>query len=362
MLRNQCARSLRVTALAVLASVTCLVNCGEGAELDEASRTKIYQELKAKWKSQRELLKTAHVKFRRYRNGGEFVNATPARFAKTWMEHKLDAGPDGLTPLIEELTGKPPHTLPPWSEGNFFWDVSRVREQTSTWDLLNDGDLELIKENHREVIKVYLPGVGESRWMQSTMKDFRFVPSEAFLRLHQFRVADKAGAVVELVSKNGLLRMKTASDSGQVSRLEYRDKNDAIVSELRQSGWQQHAAGVLFPKVACQAKYFDGNLETLTYVRIDEAEVNEILPASSFRMGIDKGGVIHDRRPGKSQDYVVPEPTEDIRTLIGTEETLGAAHPRSIMTFVAWLISANVIAVGAVVWWRRRVEHPQDKD
>ena len=95
---------------------------------------------------------------------------------------------------------------------------------------------------------------------------------------------------------------------------------------------------------------------------IDEVEVNEVLPPSSFQMGIDKGGVIHDRRPGKKQDYVAPDSTEDIRTLIGTEETLGAARPRSLMKFVAWLISANVIAVGAVVWWRRRVEGQADQD
>lgn len=332
-------------------NVVCAVLLAVGGGTVSAQEN--LQRIVRNWEAYRQEIQTVQLRYRRYRDGGVYVRVSRDRLNQLVDQMDLARNPDRLSELLSQILAEPPHADPMWSVVEYWQNQSDQRERTSHWDLYRDEGLELIKERPRSLLKVYVPGVGESRWGMAELNEWRNVPTADEVtawRLHPVPAKDAR----KFLSENEQIELFLVSGSDHLSRLIKRMPDKSIHREIRQLDWRDRGMGILFPQVVTEAVFADGSLMNLTVSIVEQAEFNRPLEQTVFAMPLERGGTIIDYRQEQTVSSQVERDVSDVREIIGLHDRLIPEGSRSAASRLLWMLSANLALVGTIVWWRRR--------
>ena len=293
-------RALRNSAVSFLIFTSCVAACcfapSPGACAEEPNPL---DKLIPLWKSQRQEIATAHV---RYRFG---MVADPARLTPNELDDVLNSvgsasRPEDLKKLNQILY---PHLQQPdraWLEKESYFEGEKNREACVGRDgsyQVFDGSAKSIYSGQNLQIQVFTAGASTEYMEQLT--DLRLVPNpDAAI---PYRVVGRSPEALQLevgTVHDPLSGLQTVDPAtGTLMKDVTRGQGGRVLKQKTQQGFVTYPGGILFPTVAVEATF--GPEERLATIRasvVEEAEFNAPLPINIFSAGVPEGVNVFDKR------------------------------------------------------------------
>ena len=267
------------------------------------------------WRQQREI-GTAHIKYRLFRRGNDFLSLTPDEVSKVLAEAKLDERPQDVMQVVSRLLQDKSLAEKSWGVKDFWCVGLKTRENTSSGRLrLDDGEVDIAYDPVNHQVNVHK--TGHSRVRRTTLSDFRLTGNPARIGDDKttIRVDPNDQAIVDMGNRELVVDMTT----GFIRSLVWRGQDADILRTDCQYHPVKYPGNIVFPTVRARFTYRSGRLASADFLVVDSARFNEDFPADAFKVTLPAQTLLVDYRQDDFRPRIrrLGKAISDIATYLG---------------------------------------------
>ena len=324
------------------------------------------------WESMRSDIVSCEIQFRKFFRAKPIAPLTRDQVLDLLKRHDLGEHPEHAADFLREVAGSEAKIEAPTR--HLFVEGLHRKHELGQLTNVNDDNFSLVKDGDNKQIHVFERGRNPASY--PSLESFRSPLQSRAEGYHPNR-AERDGGLLKLITVTaaagpvGEIQTTNTIDwsTGVVLRREQR-MNGELLQEVDCSGLTTFSGGITIPRCVVTARYAKGSLQSLDLVLLDEAKINEAIPASIFVVAKPENWPVLDFREQASGTGIpVPQGlVDDVTTLIPSfalnppgpdfaKENKARPLPLSRRTLLV-LNGLALIALGIWMWKRASLKEP----